>query len=802
MKNMTIGSALSILDTSHHVTSVLMNTLRVHLHLISDSFHLRSAQPQAGDAAQAAGQYADQEANAMSMLNNLVLQAVEKLDVEIVRCDSIERTDLAVLTGIRDDVVGFSAMVAGSATNMNKAKVDVGKFEKLLKDTKYEFEVHGLTCTKEIADIKMKLTVVQADEKVMHSVVSMVECGDEGDATAATLMQCVDPRTNATWTEMKPHNPEWKQLFAKVQNPKVKAILANPNIFLEQAPGPVSSQAMDTAKCTVSSNPECPKIREKFMNLAGTVLDSRLELKMMLKNIEGHCTQTSEIMTKQIQNYGNILAEANEKLTGSTKDWNTYSGQKAQKETEEKDTQKEHTDAMTSCRVNIENVASEKCALKKIRGELLKMDKLPADITDCQVSSWVEDECSKSCGGGTQALTRSMTPGKGGAACPVGKAEQSCKEDVCPVDCVMEEWSEWGSCTALCGGGIKERGRGITTTAVSSVAKQCEETSESVPCNVGSCDADCELSDWSTWSKECSKPCGGGLQKHYKDVTQLAKGAGTCPSFYDKLRYSTQVCNDKKCPSAPQPPTCHSKLDVVLIVDGSGSMSPEGWKQVVNGTAQIAKTMQGDIKLSVLLFSGPRSFKGIYTCMGIIDEINAEPDDAAEAKPVDREAECGMYWQSRFSENKKTEEVVADIEKMKWPQATTLTSMALAEASAELSAGGRADAQSIVVVLTDGYPMSQLETSKQAEALRNKARLLWIPMGPKVTDVTKFDAWASTPVKDNVLSLPDFAELPSQSFVNKLLLDFCPDVRYGNVTLDELIKKSEAPLGLPAAPIG
>merc|ERR1719450_1755296 len=84
------------------------------------------------------------------------------------------------------------------------------------------------------------------------------------------------------------------------------------------------------------------------------------------------------------------------------------------------------------------------------------MDSLPSVVTDCDVGEWQADACSVQCGGGVQNLTRSLTPGSLGAACPAGEAMQSCNEDRCPVDCVMEKWSEWGSCTALCDGGIKE----------------------------------------------------------------------------------------------------------------------------------------------------------------------------------------------------------------------------------------------------------------------------------------------------------------------------------------------------------
>merc|ERR1719450_1967845 len=118
-----------------------------------------------------------------------------------------------------------------------------------------------------------------------------------------------------------------------------------------------------------------------------------------------------------IDNFKNVVSETNTKLSAATKDWNTYTGQQSQKEDEEVDVHKQHIDDMTSCKTTIENYAAEKCALTKIRGELLKMDSLPNNITDCEVGDWEEEPCDEPCAGGEQKLTRSVTEGWRGAKC-------------------------------------------------------------------------------------------------------------------------------------------------------------------------------------------------------------------------------------------------------------------------------------------------------------------------------------------------------------------------------------------------
>lgn len=524
----------------------------------------------------------------------------------------------------------------------------------------------------------------------------------------------------------------------------------------------------------------CPRIREKFSDLAGEVLDSWNELKLMLKNLNLHCSETGASISAQIVNYGNVISETNEKLSGATKDWGTYSGQKGQKQGEEHDVHKEHMDTMTACRVNIENLASEKCALKKIRGELLKMDSLPSTVTDCDVGEWQADPCSVDCGGGNQNLTRSLTPGSLGAACPAGKAMQTCNEGRCPVDCIMEEWSEWGSCTALCDGGIKERARGIKVPALTKEAVQCEETAETVPCNVQACAGNCELSDWTQWETECTKPCGGGEVTRVKQLVKPAFGTGTCPAFYDGERYQIKACNTQECPPMEKAFTCTAKLDVVILYDGSASIEQEGWDQVVKGAQELARAFSGpNTKIASLLFSGPTNFDNVGPCIGQIAP-------GANATALDPIKDCGIEWVTRFEANATGEAVAEAIGKTEFPQGTTLTSLALAEAGSELSQG-RQDANSIVIVLTDGAPLSTLECSKQAQRLKKKARLMFVPVGTKFADDEIFQAWASSPWKDNIVRVKDVNMIPEAVTINQILTNFCPDLMYGNETINQII---------------
>jgi hypothetical protein len=161
---------------------------------------------------------------------------------------------------------------------------------------------------------------------------------------------------------------------------------------------------------------------------------------------------------------------------------------------------------------------------------------------DCVVSDWSNwSNCSVSCGGGTQERTRSIItmPKGNGIACPILKDTRACNTDVCPVNCVVGEWSNWGTCTKSCGGGLQERTRSIITQPQGN-GTSCPEVRQTRECNTDVCPVDCQVSDWANWSA-CPTPCGGTQERRRSIITQ-PKGTGNqCPEL-------TEI---KKCVECP-----------------------------------------------------------------------------------------------------------------------------------------------------------------------------------------------------------------------------------------------------------
>jgi hypothetical protein len=173
---------------------------------------------------------------------------------------------------------------------------------------------------------------------------------------------------------------------------------------------------------------------------------------------------------------------------------------------------------------------------------------------DCIVSDWSSwGTCSATCGGGDQTRTRAITtqPSYGGAACPDLTETQACNTNPCPVDCVVSDWSSWGTCSAACGGGDQTRTRTITTQP-SIGGAACPDLTETQACNTNPCPVDCVVSDWSSWGT-CSAACGGGDQTRTRTITtQPSYGGAACPDLTE-----TQACNTNPCPVDCPNDMCH-----------------------------------------------------------------------------------------------------------------------------------------------------------------------------------------------------------------------------------------------------
>jgi hypothetical protein len=362
-----------------------------------------------------------------------------------------------------------------------------------------------------------------------------------------------------------------------------------------------------------------------------------------------------------------------------------------------------------------------------------------------------------------QVITRSvMIHPNGGAGCLPLEMEKTCNAKPCPVDCVLEAWSGWSKCSAQCGGGVQQRLREVRK-AMRFDGRPCSATSQTKSCNGQACEKDCELTDWTAWTT-CSKDCDGGTNKRQKFVKHGAEGAGKCADEWSMDRMEYKHCNDIKCPlntSVSTTLTCNEAMDIILLIDGSGSLGTQGWKaEIIAANNFVDAFIEGgaDADVAVILFSGPRTWGGVFQCIG------------ANTKGVDIENVCQIRTITHFNSDLK--KVKTLISGMTWPMGSTLTSVALLSAKSELSMG-RKDARANIIVFTDGRPLSYRKTMLAAQEVRKAARLIWVPV-TKFAPLAMIKTWATRRWEENVIVVSSFGDLEKPDVITHIVANICP----------------------------
>merc|ERR1719188_2318578 len=131
-----------------------------------------------------------------------------------------------------------------------------------------------------------------------------------------------------------------------------------------------------------------------------------------------------------------------------------------------------------------------------------------------------------------------------------------------------------------------------------------------------------------------------------------------------------------------------------------------------------------------------------------------------------------MEWISHWTND--TETLASNVSRATFPRRTTLTSFALGMAESEL-VKGRPSANSVVIVITDGKPLSVRNTRAAAKRLQEKAKLIWVPVGNSAPREL-IESLASKPRKDHVIDVAEFDQLDQPGTLNNIISTACPVV--------------------------
>merc|ERR1719237_1175641 len=247
--------------------------------------------------------------------------------------------------------------------------------------------------------------------------------------------------------------------------------------------------------------------------------------------------------------------------------------------------------------------------------------------------------------------------------------------------------------------------------------------------------------------------CGGGQQERVRTVLVPIRALGKCPSEEHPDRYKEQSCNSQECAGDE---ICIAKQDLVIAIDGSGSLKESGFEILRNFAANVTgrymDTYYGreGMRVGVILFG-----QGTVAADGTIG-------GAEQVSPITSDI-SGLK---------------AKIEALTWKKGITNMAQAFVLASRMLRENGREDAQAAVLVITDGKPSMKFVTSQKVQQLKEANTMIYFaPIADfpsKDLDVLK--QWASSPWETNYERIPGLLALSNNfpMFGQRLIAKFCP----------------------------
>lgn len=594
---------------------------------------------------------------------------------------------------------------------------------------------------------------VQANEQPSMEPISVAQ---EGEEEPLSFVQEEDEDSDATGDATD---------STTTTLPLPQGAMSAPTIQVVEDPLP----SAQWKKCT-DGTPNCGLLHDTISLEWGGYRDAVDELKDEMAKDEDAWNEKDRNFNEQFRAIRAGKAKCSSQLSNANSNLNMDNIEKKEKEEEARELTKEYKREMRKCRRKIEEILfTFICAIRKTRNELMKQSSKikQSDIIDCDVSDWVPGECTVPCDnrcphptdpykcGGRHKLTRDIIQAASqyGVKCPTLSTERTCNQKKCPVDCVMSQWSGWSACSKECEGGVKGHTRTLITKAKNG-GKACDVPEESSPCNVGSCDRDCELFDWTAWSP-CSMACGGGMQTRHKKVNVPTRGNGECPKDDALgLRFEEQKCNSQDCIGDE---ICIANMDLILAIDGSGSLRQSGFEVVRNFARNLTERYESQ-------YFGQDTMK-----VGVVQFGNGLVSPSGEITPA--------IQVNPLTSN--LAEVRENIMKMTWQRGFTNMAQALIAADVMLGRGGRSDAQSAVIILSDGKPSLVFQTQEKINELKQKnVQIFMAPiLGSEGTELDLMREWASQPWETNLVRIPGLAALKGDAglFTTTLVSTFCSD---------------------------
>jgi hypothetical protein len=761
---------------------------------------------------------------ARRILNGMVEGSQKDLDAVMIECKEFEERNRGTFSQVTTDL----ARLGSSIADLSRKRVDANEAINTLDATRLKVEDELQEATLDFTTTRLaneaELTIRTNDLAVFNFILEMVRC--KGSDAAPALVQAktgVQALSGETVQPLKVCNVEQDDLGMHFDDPKVQSkfermMTPSARKALREALGQVSpkhmgllerrrhlhlhslhlreepettaaappnttttpiptfavptqnvveepSPAGQWKKCT-DGKPNCGLLHDTMSIQWGKFKDLVDELTFEMHKNADAFEELKENLNEQLTVLGDQKTKSMELLAETISGINADTEEMAEKDDQSHELEGAYKKKMAECKAQVEEILfTNICAVRKVRNAVMTHSTIspPDKISDCDVADWVAQECSVDCDdscpqtdpyacGGWQTLSRDVVvqPNAFGIACPALETQKKCNQFKCPVDCVLSEWSGWSKCTKDCEGGVQGKTRSVLTKAKNG-GESCDSGSEMRSCNTGSCDRDCALVPWSEWSP-CSMACGGGDQSRIRSVSIPIRGQGKCPKATNPDRLEERECNTQDCIGDE---VCVAEMDLILMVDGSGSLKEPGFEVLRDFAANVTGRYKGlyygkeMMQVGVILFGN-----GMVMPDGTIAPAINVQGLTADISLV-REKVLETQWQKGFTN---------------MAQAFTL-------AATMLQQGGRPEAQSAVMVLSDGKYSFAFQTAQAVQKLKDSnIQIFMAPVSDaKDEGLELLKKWSSQPWETNYERLPGLLALEYNldMFAGKLVAKFC-----------------------------
>eukprot|EP00747_Dinoflagellata_sp_TGD_P165855 gnl/TRDRNA2_/TRDRNA2_187797_c0_seq1.p1 gnl/TRDRNA2_/TRDRNA2_187797_c0~~gnl/TRDRNA2_/TRDRNA2_187797_c0_seq1.p1 ORF type:complete len:900 (-),score=215.98 gnl/TRDRNA2_/TRDRNA2_187797_c0_seq1:123-2423(-) len=727
----------------------------------------------------------------LTQLNTVFERAQMDKDIQQIACEDKRIASLQEVQDARQALIGAEEQLTRLQDRMQSLQSGSDRALAEIESLREQYKDHREMCNKNSENHEKDLEMLQRDLPMALSFVTKVTKDCDGGGDPPALIDCSLPdgsfvttfKENETRVEVasfsslteklvsatleraahgKPEEESGTSLL-EVQHAKRRLRHSHGDSTMRTAPQLVDGKVarfnllqklmvgeLPEKYCAPAKAPACEVFTDNMATFVGNVEDLIDELNKRAQSEDEHCSASLASYDDKVKELKRQADDAGVMLANAVAEQTDLTAQRRERRVQMQDVSRRVDRELGECTESLSDLEATIVSTKKLHAEMKKG--AGADglfVGDCVVSDWIRGPCSKKCGeGGLQNFTREVIKAEkdtGGRRrrdgvppykCPDTLMTRSCNEKKCPVDGVMSRWEEWSQCSRACGGGTRTRHRTILQEAQYGGLPTAETMQEQL-CNQQPCDQDCFLGEWTAWSN-CSKVCNGGHQFRIRQVLKPARGEGTCAPERDPERLGQLPCeNSTKC-SEDKPMTCNTKMDLVLVLDVSGSIGDKGIAPLRTFAKGVVKrTKLGDDNAAV----------------GVVSFAT----DAVVASEL----------------SKEQSEVLTGIEGIKWKKTNTGTSQAMAVARDMLQRYGRDHTQAVVVVVTDGMPTSSYLTSTEVDRLKAVGtRIAWVVVGSG-TNRRVIDEWASFPPAENVVHVPSYKVLKEGEKVSALLANLC-----------------------------